>query len=72
MPTITKTTKVLERDDNLLAQTWPDSVYFIQRDEETREVLVDLEITRNQYEALGRPEKLTVTLQPGDKLNEDA
>ncbi len=68
---LTKSVRVYERHDT------PDNVgaavvTFVQLNDDAPDtVLIDSAVTleREDYEAMGEPDYLTVTLQPGDLLN---
>ena len=45
------------------------AIFFHISDEDTGESQV-LDIPLDKYEALGSPEKITVTIEPGDLLND--
>lgn len=44
-------------------------VEFGQEDEDAGLTFGDLRISKDDYDAFGRPEILTITIQPGDLLN---
>ena len=45
-------------------------VTFASKDEDTGEVQRSVIIRLQDYEDMGRPEQVTITIEPGDRLNE--
>lgn len=43
---------------------------FSSRDEDTRKILRTATISAQDYAEMGRPEQVTVTIEPGDRLND--
>ena len=60
-----KTTRVLDLD---VLDEDPDIVYFTATDD-TGHATTDLMLTAADYRDLGSPARVTVTIEPGDRLN---
>lgn len=45
------------------------SMAFVTRDDDTHEATRIVEVTIEDWNDLGRPDQLTVTIEPGDALN---
>jgi hypothetical protein len=46
-----------------------DVHYFGTPDEDSGNVMLGYKLTQRDFDDFGRPEKLTITIEPGDKLN---
>jgi len=62
---LTKMVCLMERD----LRTDSESVEFVARDEETGERTRGVSLSVEDFHLLGEPRQLTVTIEPGDKLN---
>lgn len=80
MPELTKTTCLMERDPRAdsesacLLERDPrgdnGSVEFAARDEDTGERTRGVNLSAEDFHLLGDPRQLTVTIEPGDTLNQ--
>jgi len=61
---LTKTTRIME-----LTGAGNSRITFSQYDEETGFMLSRTQMKRELWEDLGKPEVVTMTIEPGDKLN---
>ncbi len=71
MTYLLKTTSVLDRHTLLdKSAQQPLSQTFIQRDEETGLATRFVTLLVGDWEDLGRPDRITVSIEPGDTLND--
>jgi hypothetical protein len=42
---------------------------FAQRDEDTQDLLSSVWVNKQTFDDLGQPDQITVTIEPGDRLN---
>ena len=74
MGELTKTTTILEIPVGWKKGSHSQQQFFRHpAPEEEGEVIVwhELQLDKRVWEEMGRPEKITVTIEPGDKLNEE-
>lgn len=65
MPRLEQTTRVLK-----LYALDPDvGVTYVAADDDTELITTAVSVTHDDYDALGEPDTVTVTIRPGDQLN---
>ncbi|KQP83728.1 hypothetical protein [Aeromicrobium sp. Leaf291] len=62
---LTKTRSVLDLVPNALSD---DLAVFASHDEDTGQVLRSVRFSQRDHDDMGRPEQVTVTIEPGDLL----
>jgi len=62
---LTKMVCLMERDMG----TGVGFVDFVARDDDTGEMTREVSLSVEDFQLLGEPRQLTVTIEPGDKLN---
>ena len=73
MPQMTKTQQVLVLDETVIVVDTDEPlspVYFQNLHDEGETTRTQLLMQTGDYEAMGRPDRITVTIEPGDLLNE--
>lgn len=65
---LSRTTKVLDITDTASGAEG-QFVRYEQRDDDTDEPTVILWLGRSDYDAMGEPGQVTVSVEPGDSLN---
>ena len=68
MTILSKMESVLDLDDR--EESNGATVLFTRNDPDNTERILDVEIDEEMFKALGSPETITVTVRPGDFLNE--
>ena len=66
MSTLRKTEHVLGHVEGSPLEGY---VYFSRQPDEAGDLPLDVHLPREDWDDMGRPEVVTVTVQPGDRLN---
>jgi hypothetical protein len=63
---LSKSRSILKLEKNGVSANSAD---FCNRDDDTQQIYYEVILPRSQWDEMGEPDTITITIEPGDKLN---